>query len=409
MSASPLRILTFTTLFPNREQPTHGIFVEHRLRQVLASGEVAVRVMAPVPWFPSRNDRFGAYAQLARVPQHETRHGIAITHPRFISLPRIGMHLAPLLLYLSVRRAVREIIAQGFDFDLIDAHYYYPDGVAAAFIARELGKPFVVTARGSDINLIAEFRVPRRMMLWTARNAAATITVSGALKARLAAFGADAHRIKVLRNGVDLALFRPCERNSAKRKYGVEGPAPVLISVGNLIQPKGHHIAIEATAYHPSARLLVVGAGPERPALQALAGRLGISERVYFLGRVGQAELPETYSAADILILASSREGWANVLLEAMACGTPIVATDVGGTPEVITEPAAGLLVKERTAPAFAEAVARLLDAPPTREATRRYAESFSWEATTRGQLALFWEIVGARRFRAEATRSRLA
>jgi teichuronic acid biosynthesis glycosyltransferase TuaC len=147
----------------------------------------------------------------------------------------------------------------------------------------------------------------------------------------------------------------------------------------------------------PGARLLIVGDGPERAALEHLAIRLNVGERIQFLGRVAHERLPEIYSAADILVLASSREGWANVLLEAMACGTPVVASDVWGTPEVVAGKAAGRLVKDRTGAAFAEAIRHLLALPPRREETRAYAEGFSWDATTAGQLALFREILGHR------------
>lgn len=389
-----MKILTFSTLFPNSEQHDHGIFVENRLRHLLGSLQAETRVVAPVPWFPVTGKSFGSYAKLARVPRAEARHGIAIQHPRYLTIPKIGMLAAPFLLYFGARRAVKRLIAQGYAFDLIDAHYYYPDGVAAALLARELGKPFVITARGTDINLIADYALPRRLILWAARRAGGSITVCAALKTRLIELGADATKIHVLRNGVDLVRFRPMDRAGARRKYGVEGPSPVLLSVGHLIERKGHHLVIEALARQPTAILLIAGDGPERGALGELASRLGVAGRVRFLGRKPHDELPEIYSAADILVLASSREGWANVLLEAMACGTPVIASNVWGTPEVVAAPAAGRLVAERTGKAFAEEIARLLASPPPREATRAYAEGFSWEATTEGQLALFRQIL---------------
>jgi teichuronic acid biosynthesis glycosyltransferase TuaC len=389
-----MNILTFSTLFPNREQPSHGIFVENRLRHLLASGEVAAKVVAPVPWFPSAAERFGEYARLARVPAAETRHDLSIVHPRYLSIPKFGMHAAPFLLYLGARRAIRRLIADGASFDLIDAHYYYPDGVAAILLGREFGKPVVITARGTDVNLIGDFPLPRRMILWAARHAAASITVCAALKTRLIELGADGAKIRVLRNGVDLAQFQPRDRASARRRYGVDVTSKLLLSVGHLIERKAHHLVIEALARLKACNLLIAGDGPERAALEQLAARLGVAERVRFLGRVAQSELPDTYSAADVLVLASSREGWANVLLEAMACGTPVVASNVWGTPEVVAESAAGLLVEERSGIAFADAIGRLLASPPPREATRRYAEGFSWDATTEGQLALFRQIL---------------
>lgn len=392
-SGSTMKILTFTTLFPNVEQQDHGIFVENRLRHLLGSRQITAEIIAPVPWFPLANRIFGRFGRLARVPRQEQRQGLSVRHPRYLSIPRIGMHLAPLLLYLGARRTAKRLLAEGFDFDLIDAHYFYPDGIAAALLGRELGKPVVITARGSDVNLIGDFPLPRRMILWATRQAGGVITVCEALRARLIELGADGAHIRTLRNGVDLVRFHPRDRDSARRKYNVDGTAAILLSVGNLVEHKGHDIVIAALKRVAGARLLVVGDGPERGALARLAARLGVGERVRFLGQLPHDALTEIYVAADVLVLASSREGWANVLLEAMACGTPVVASRVGGTAEVVTEPAAGRLVGERTAEAFGAAIVDLLTTAPQRAATRRYAERFSWDATTEGQIELFHEI----------------
>ena len=159
-----MKLLTFTTLYPNAIQPHHGVFVENRLRHLIASGEVTSRVLAPVPWFPFRNPRFGQYADFARVPDEEERHGIRISHPRFGLIPKIGMTLAPHLLYRAARREAARIRSSGYEFDVIDAHYFYPDGVAAAMLARDLDKPLVITARGTDLNLIPKYAAPRRMI-----------------------------------------------------------------------------------------------------------------------------------------------------------------------------------------------------------------------------------------------------
>jgi teichuronic acid biosynthesis glycosyltransferase TuaC len=393
-----MKILTFTTLFPNSEQHDHGIFVENRLRHLLASRQVVAEVVAPVPWFPFAGRAFGRFARLARVRRREQRHGLSVRHPPYISIPKIGMHLAPLLLYLGARRAAKQLLAEGYEFDLIDAHYFYPDGVAAVLLGRELGKPVVITARGTDINLIADFPLPRCMILWAARRAAAVVTVCEALRIRLIELGADGARIRTLRNGVDLVRFHPRDRNSARHKYDLDGAVPALLSVGHLVVHKGHDLVIEALAQIPGARLLIVGDGPERGALARLAALLGVAHRVRFLGHLPHDTLTEIYAAADVLVLASSREGWPNVLLEAMACGTPVVASKVGGSAEVVIEPAAGRLVGERTADAFGAAILDLLSAPPQRAATRRYAERFSWDATTEGQIMLFREIAARAR-----------
>ena len=211
-----LKILTFTTLYPSCVRPNHGVFVENRLRHLLASGEVDARVVAPVPWFPFRSARFGGYAQFAQTPHHENRSGVDIIHPRYPLIPKLGMVGAPWMLYRAVRPTVRRLIDAGFDFDVIDAHYFYPDGVAAVMLARHFGKPVVVTGRGTDLNLIPQYRIPRHMISRAAARASGLITVCQALKDELIKLGTPAERVRVLRNGVDLNLFRPWDREESK-------------------------------------------------------------------------------------------------------------------------------------------------------------------------------------------------
>lgn len=388
-----MKLLTFSTLFPNLERPSHGIFVETRLRHLVASGRVESRVVAPVPWFPLRHARFGSYGRFARVPQTEVRSGIEVRHPRYALLPKIGMTPAPLLMAMAVKPVLRRLIDEGFDFDAIDAHYFYPDGVAAAMLGKEFGKPVVITARGSDITLLPQYRWPGKMIRWAADQAAGIITVCNALREELIVLGADPAKVVSLRNGVDLELFRPVDRAAVRKELGVDGFT--LLSVGNLVPVKGHELTIGALKELPEARLMIAGSGPERERLEALAVQLQVTDRVRFLGPQPQAKLREYYNAADAMVLSSSREGWANVLLESMACGTPVVASKVWGTPEVVAHADAGVLMQERSERGVAAAVRALQAAYPAREATRRYAEGFSWDATTQGQLQLFGRIIG--------------
>ena len=388
------RILTFSTLYPNAEQPQHGIFVEQRLRHLVAAGAVSTRVVAPVPWLPGPLRRLGSYPNYSQVPAVEERHGVRITHPKFVTLPKVGMTVAPWLMAASLRRPLRDMYRGEFRFDLIDAQYFYPDGVAAAALARKYAVPLVITARGTDINLIPEYRLARRMVLWAAEQAGAVITVSRALKERLVELGADESKITVLRNGVDLELFAPVDRTSARDRVG-GWAGNWLLSVGHLIERKGHHLTIEALASLPGFNLAIIGDGPMRAELSALARQLGVADRVHFLGAVAQEELRYYYSAADIFVLASSREGMANVLLESLACGLPVVATPIWGTPEVVAVPAAGLLTRDRSAGALASAVEAIHRDYPDRGETRRYAEGFSWDNTTRGQIEIFNRLLG--------------
>jgi glycosyltransferase involved in cell wall biosynthesis len=400
----PIRTLLFSTLYPSAARPLHGIFVETRLRELLQTGAVQTRVMAPVPWFPSTHPRFGEYARMAATPAREQRNGIEVLHPRYPLVPKVGMTVAPLLLALACAQPIRRLLAEGFDFDVIDAHYYYPDGVAAALLARHFGKPLAITARGTDLNLIPQHALPRRMIHWAARTADASIGVCAALVDVLRQWGIADERLHVMRNGVDLQRFQPLPRDAARRQLGIEG-APVLLSVGHLTERKGHHLVIEALPAvlkaHPAARLIIVGEGPERTRLEALADLLGVASQVTLTGALPNDQLAAWYSSADVLVLASSREGWANVLLEAMACGTPVVATRIWGTPEVVACDAAGLLVEQRTGAALAAALLQLLAAPRDRAQVRRYAENFDWMQTSRQQVELFSRLAAAGAHRA--------
>ncbi|HVZ08604.1 glycosyltransferase [Rhodopila sp.] len=367
--------------------------MENRLRHLLASGGASSLVVAPVPWFPSRHDRFGDWAVHARVPAAESRHGIDILHPRYPVIPKVGMSAAPWLLYRAVLPVVRRLLAEGHRFDAIDAHYVYPDGVAAAWIGAKVGLPVVITARGTDVNLIPRYPLPRRLIRDAIRRASALIAVSGSLKQVLVELGAPDDKVTVLRNGVETQLFRPpVDRAAARATLGLTGPT--LISVGGLIERKGHHRTIEAMTRLPDFTLLIAGEGPERPRLEALITTHGLRERVRLLGSRPHRELPALYGAADASVLASSREGWANVLLESMACGTPVVAAHIWGNPEVVREPAAGVIYEPNTPEGIAEGVRRLFAALPARAATRMYAEPFSWDDTTAGQLSLFRRII---------------
>ena len=386
-----LRLLTYTTLYPHAGAPNTGIFVENRLRHLVATGEAESLVLAPTPFVPSFAMRNPEWAKWAGAHPIEHRHGIRVEHPRYI-LPPKNMNIAPWLLYRSSVRALRRLIQDGHRFDLIDAHYAYPDGVTAAWLARRFKLPFTITARGSDVTEIPMHPLPRRLMCRAFDAADAVITVSAGLRNAVLALGVPPEKVTVLRNGVDLGGFKPVDRASARAALGLDGPT--LLSVGHLIERKGHALTIEALAALPGWQLLIVGSGPERAALEALAARFGVSHRVRLVGQVPHAELPTYYTAADMLVLASEREGWANVLLESMACGTPVLASPIPGNPEVVQERAAGLIMSERTARGIVMAALDLASDQPNRIATRVYAERFGWNSTSQGQLDLFRAIL---------------
>ena len=384
-----MRILLFSSLYPNDENQQHGIFVENCMRHLIRDTDTEVTVIAPVPWFPFRASVFGQYGSYARVPRHDERYGIKIYHPKFLVLPKIGMTLAPKTMAMAGLDCAKRLMAKGAAFDVICAQYFYPDGVAATKIGKKLGLPVTITALGSDINVIARYEKPRRMMLQASEDAGQMMAVSAALRNSMIDTGMPAEKISVLRNGIDLDVFHPVARDDARSSFNVSSNS-TCIFVGNLVPLKRVDLIIEAVASVDGGTLLIAGDGPEKENLQALAARLGVTDRVRFLGRLAAGEVVRLCSAADALLLASESEGWPNVLLEAMACGTPVVAVDVGGVREIIKAPEAGIVVAERSASALATGLKRLFSNRPDRAATRRYAEGFSWHATSLAQRRIF-------------------
>ncbi|MEM9704616.1 MAG: glycosyltransferase [Pseudomonadota bacterium] len=388
-----MKILTLTTLYPNAAAPDHGVFVENRLMALKKFSGVDIRVIAPVPWFPFTSPIFKSYGRAAAAPHFETRRGIDVLHPRFMVAPKIGMTLSAHTLEACFFKHARRLIDSGWDFDVIDAHYLYPDGVAAVRVAQRLGKPVVVTARGSDVSQLPDFQRQRAMIVNATKNADGVIAVANALKEALVKIGAPDCNIEVVRNGVDTDIFKPTEQNDIKASISPKtnwSKTRLILSVGSLIDRKGHDRTISALTHIPNAHLAIIGDGPRKEALKKLAHDTGVADRIDVLGQIPHTELPKYYSAADICILASSREGWPNVLLEAMACGTPVVATPIWGSREVVSSQAAGRLSTDQSPEEIAAAANDLLLNTPKRHETVAFAERHSWRAPAEDLTAIF-------------------
>lgn len=384
-----MRLLTFTNLYPSLDRPRHGIFVEERLRQIADADHVDAEVVALRPRNP-----FAAGTTPGESPydSEETRHGIRVKYLGVPTLPLVSNWIDPLLWARASRDIVSGIIAGSRDQTILDAHYLYPDGVAAVLIGRRLGIPVVMTARGSDVNIKCENLVMRRWVHWAGERCASIITVSEALATRLRSLGVAADNVHVLPNGVDLEKFRPLSSDPAR--FGDVPNGLVLLSAGHLLEGKGHHIAIEALKELPGATLLIVGEGPEQDALRRLSERLGLSARVRFLGYVPHEQMAGVYSSADFTILASAHEGMPNVVLESLACGTRVIATAVGGVGEVITSDVAGSMMQQRRAGAVVDCVHGLRKREHDRRDTREFAERFGWRDTIRKQVTLYERIL---------------
>lgn len=391
-----MNILTVSTLYPNSNDPKHGIFVHTRLKHLLSRyPDISAKVIAPVPWFPFSNKVFGEYSKYANVPQKEVIDGIEVYHPRYIVVPKVGMYITPYFLQLAIKKAVKQV-QKTFAVDVIDGHYFFPDGIAIQRTAEALALPFTCTARGTDINLIPSYPKARKMLHRVFQRAAHMMSVCQALKDEMTQLGVPSERVSVMRNGVDLALFSPStneEQIALKQSHKLD-TQHLAISVGWLIERKGHHLIIEALQMLPDVTLAIAGSGPDLEKLRQQAEEMNVANRVLFLGALSQIELNAWFQASDVSVLASSREGWANVLLESMASGTPVVATRVWGTPEVVQTPSAGVLV-ERNPQDIANGIKAILEKDKTRSETRRYAEQFSWEETCKGLYDIFSGIVG--------------
>ena len=376
-----MRILTFTSLFPNKAQPTLGIFIYQRVAHLARRPGIHVEVVAPVPysssWLPGEHWR-----TFSQVPREEQIDSLRVRHPSYMLLPKISMPLHGRLMYSGSLGLVKKLHRQE-PFDCIDAHYVYPDGYAAVQLGRRLGIPVVVSARGTDINLFASFRLIRPKIRWTLSEAAGVVAVSAALKVAMVALGTPPEKIRVIPNGIDTGRFRPIERRAAREKLGLPAEGPCVVAVGNLIPTKGQELLIAALAklamQRPALKLYLVGDGPQKASLEAQAKSLGLGDRVVFAGARPHDELPLWFNAADLSCLASRREGLPNVVLESLACGTPVLATRVGGVPEVLTSRDLGILADPEVASiaaAMEEALARTWD----RELLARHVHSRTWE-----------------------------
>jgi len=370
-----LRVLTLSTLFPDMSRPNFGVFVERQVRELASRDGVEVTVVAPIGIAPWPLSRLPQYASLQSLPLEEKWRDLTVHRPRFPILPKVGGRFHVTMMTRAILPLVKQLHAQA-PFDVIDASYFYPDGPVAQRISAMLGIPYSVKARGSDVHIWGRMPGVRRHVREAARDAAGLLAVSHAMKRSMVALGMREDKIKVHYTGVDLDRFAPQDRAAAKARFGLKGK--VILCVGHLMTRKGQDILIRALPDLPDTTLILVGQGPDRSAFENLALELNVAERVGFLGAVPHDQLPALYNAADVMALPSASEGLANAWVEALACGTPIVITDVGGAREVLTDPAAGQIV-ERTPAAFADALGKMLSHPPDRVAVRRAAIPFTW------------------------------
>lgn len=378
--SADMRVLVFTSMFPRSRHEGRGKAV---LRRTAALAErCEVKAIAP---------------QLAgNLPEHEWLDGVEVFRPRWRRIPKLGVFLDGHQLGRLAARAAAGL-GDSFDFDLIDSHWIYPDGYGAVCLGRRLGKPVVLNGRGSDVNRHC-FRWPHRVFARRAlKRAAHVIAVARPLKERLVAAGVPPDRVTVVHNGIDTALFRRGDRAAARAELGLPADGLVLLSVGALVEGKGFEHLVGGLAGLPAgsqARLYVAGPGPGGPALERHAQGCGVSERVTLLGSLPQDELPRWYQAADFFCFGSLREGCPNVVLEAQACGTPVLSTPVGAVPDLLADERCGILFAPGSPEAFAAALAAALDRRWDRDLIAQQGGRRSWANVADEVLAVFRRVL---------------
>jgi teichuronic acid biosynthesis glycosyltransferase TuaC len=390
-------VLSLTTLYPNAVNPRFGTFVARSMEALAKRGDWRVTLVNPIGLPPLA---LGRYRPLADLPATSTEGGITIHRPHFTLIPRIGARRNAAAIARAALPLVQAIHAET-PIDLIDAQFFFPDGPAAAIIAKAMGLPLSIKARGSDISFWGEQGFARQQMVDAAKAATGLLAVSHDLAGQMAVMGMDAAKITVHYTGLDRDRFRPLKhtqlRSQLSRELGFALPdnAPLIACIGALIERKGQGIAITALNDIPGARLVLVGKGDDEARLRALAVSEGVETRVFFAGSVDHDLMPLILSAADVMVLPTVAEGLANAWVEALACGTPVVTSDVGGAREIITCDTAGRLV-DRNPQAVAAGINAVLNAPPPRDAVAALTEHFNWEANAAALAAHYERLLAA-------------
>ena len=388
-----MRVLAITKIFPSSVEPLSAPF--NRQQFAALHEHCELEVLATIPWFPGASllSRWSSAGKLAAVPAAETIAGISVRHPRTLFVPRLA-HVAWGPMYAaSIAPALHRYRGK---VDVVLGSWAYPDGFAAIIAARLLGVPAVVKLHGSDINQLAKLPGPRRMLKWALSRASQVVAVSKALADEVEGLGVARDRVTVVMNGVDSALFYPRDRAAARAELGLPQGARIALYVGNLKPEKGVGELARAwpsvKRHVPEAELVVVGGGPLAEDVRSQAG-----ERTRLIGPQPLDQIPLWMAACDVLVLPSHSEGTPNVALEALASGRRIVASAVGGTPDLITSPVLGALVPPKDVDALADALVMALRTPYDPEAVAKLGARGGWSASAAALYAVLERAVTSR------------
>lgn len=378
-----MRVVTVTTFYPNSAAPMRTVFVENLVCAMRENCDISV--VAPVPYAPPirKIPRWHVQSQIASI---EYRRGIRVLHPRYLVVPNVDS-LSGLTYCFAILPVLRRLAREG-TWPVIHVHCAYPDAVGVAIAARILGVQYVVTAHGSDINVYSEHRTLRSQIRWALRGASGVIAVSADLKEKIDRLTKGAvQRLEHLPcAGFDPEKFFPRPSAEARVELGVEATSRVVVFVGNLVSIKGVEFLIDAwdllaqrRFIDPNDRLLLIGKGPCREDLECRVAARGLGSTVRFLGEVSQVDVSRWVSCATLLCLPSRNEGTPNVVVEALACGVPVVATRVGGVPDLVRDGINGQLVPAGDASALADALAKVMSVAWNKESICATVSELTW------------------------------
>jgi glycosyltransferase involved in cell wall biosynthesis len=368
------KVVAFTNLFPRPWEPQRATFNRQQLERL--SQNVDLEVLVPVSWLDwlkASSHGLDIGASVSSITTH---------YFRYFYVPKLFRWSYGFTLLLSTLQVLSKLMGANRPC-VIYTPWAYPDGFATMVIGRLLGIPVVVKAHGSDLNELPNIAGVRPQIVWTLKNAAAIVAVSQDLATKAIALGADEGRLRVIYNGVDQSRFKPMNQALCRSKLALGADTKVIVYVGNLLSSKGCLDLVESFAalkqQVSEAVLIYVGKGNAADKIMARAKGLGLSDAIELVGTQRLEEIAFWMNAANIVVLPSYNEGVPNVLLEAMACGRPIVATNVGGIPEVV--PAfAGILVAPGDITAIADALCKALTTTWDTDKILQHVSQFSWE-----------------------------
>jgi teichuronic acid biosynthesis glycosyltransferase TuaC len=380
-----MRVLVLTSLYSTPSQPARSppnARIVHAMKQ-----HAQVRVVAPVPYYPPLLALGRRHLEeVMRVPDVELDvDGEEVLHPRYAHIPKLGRSFYPSLYALSLFEVIAREVAS-FRPNVLMSAWAFPDGVAAAVLAKLFGLPSVLRVMGSDVNTLDERPTRRIQVAWALRNVTRVVAVSAALKARCGSLVGASDHIDVIPTGVDTRIFFPTDRAHARKHIGLSDLGRLIVVPARLSPEKGLSDFIEAFArLDGDVVAVVLGEGPEERSLRAQTERLGIEKRVIFAGFRRSDEMRLFYSAADLVCLPSTEEGWPNVLIESFACGCPWVASNVGGVPEILNVASAGGLLAAPSDPTdLARALRAGLERSWDREEIAECARTLTLDETGR-------------------------